>query len=657
MARIDTLANFLTDVATAIKSKTGKTDAITPANFDTEINSIEVGGGGSNNNDKPTSSVLPSGYTQLEYVSARGTQYIDTGFKPTEKTNFEVTFVSHNGFSSNQGSIFGTRYTYNSQAYHLCTFDSRDNVKKGVGCFIFGSQFYTAFMKTDGSKQSISLINGLYTGGDGTTTDLSYVTTTPPDNLYLFAAIDTLGKNVIDYGSLDLYYCSFSENGSKVREFIPARNDNDGTIGLYDTVTDVFYTSNTNTQLIAGPEITVSNTPTTSLNVFIQEEEPETYDGIWLKDNNIMVTGVDFASEFSIFNSWSYDTSVSTPNAVREATNVSVGTDIYVIGGTVDNASSNSMFKYDTVNKTIKSLTPLPYKAYGIAATAFGTDIYIFGGRDGNSGLNKAYKYDTLTDTYTQLTNMPYYSGQFSCVLYHDDIYLFGGHHNGSQLRSAYKYSISTNEYTVLSDLPYAINALTTVVCRDMIYVLGGNNNGPRNGVYVYDVNNNNYTQVSSLPYGVWGAASFVLSPYIILVGGYDAPSGGDYSDKIYIYNTITNETVISPNTLPEKLGRLSGSFVNGYFYIIGAHINDQSSSTNLSEICYSPIYLDTSGYNNHNNSVLLICDNRGIETCISSDGGVNISTKVCGGYYFSNNTVSQNIEVYCGTGTKWEPL
>ena len=45
MARIDTLANFLTDVAAAIKNKTGKTETITPANFDTEINSIEVGGG------------------------------------------------------------------------------------------------------------------------------------------------------------------------------------------------------------------------------------------------------------------------------------------------------------------------------------------------------------------------------------------------------------------------------------------------------------------------------------------------------------------------------------------------------------------------------------------------------------------------------------
>ena len=43
MARIDTLANFLTDIAAAIKAKTGKTDPITPANFDTEITNISTG--------------------------------------------------------------------------------------------------------------------------------------------------------------------------------------------------------------------------------------------------------------------------------------------------------------------------------------------------------------------------------------------------------------------------------------------------------------------------------------------------------------------------------------------------------------------------------------------------------------------------------------
>lgn len=43
MARTDTLGNFLTDVASAIRNKKGTTDTILASNFDTEIASIESG--------------------------------------------------------------------------------------------------------------------------------------------------------------------------------------------------------------------------------------------------------------------------------------------------------------------------------------------------------------------------------------------------------------------------------------------------------------------------------------------------------------------------------------------------------------------------------------------------------------------------------------
>jgi len=45
MARTDTLSNFLTDVAEAIREKKGTTDTISASSFDTEIASIESGGG------------------------------------------------------------------------------------------------------------------------------------------------------------------------------------------------------------------------------------------------------------------------------------------------------------------------------------------------------------------------------------------------------------------------------------------------------------------------------------------------------------------------------------------------------------------------------------------------------------------------------------
>ena len=48
MARTDTLNNFLTDVATAIRNKEGTTDEITANEFDTRIENLSTGGGGNN---------------------------------------------------------------------------------------------------------------------------------------------------------------------------------------------------------------------------------------------------------------------------------------------------------------------------------------------------------------------------------------------------------------------------------------------------------------------------------------------------------------------------------------------------------------------------------------------------------------------------------
>lgn len=45
MARIDNLNNFLTDVADAIRTKTGSSDTISAEDFDTEIENIPSGGG------------------------------------------------------------------------------------------------------------------------------------------------------------------------------------------------------------------------------------------------------------------------------------------------------------------------------------------------------------------------------------------------------------------------------------------------------------------------------------------------------------------------------------------------------------------------------------------------------------------------------------
>ena len=238
MARIDTLANFVTDIATAIKAKTGKTDPITPANFDTEIASIEGGGG----SGKP--SILPDGYTELAYIKSTGTQYIKTDLIVTEKTNFSATFRTYDGFTSSAfGCIFGTRYTYNANGYQLTTYPG--NSSPYTGHFLFGGTRYDAGLIRDNLKQTASLKDGIFYRPDGETIDLTSVKTTPPSPMFIFAMCDTIGGDTTAYdlAKVALYSLSFEENGEFVANYVPAKR-NDGVVGLYDTVSDKFYTNN-----------------------------------------------------------------------------------------------------------------------------------------------------------------------------------------------------------------------------------------------------------------------------------------------------------------------------------------------------------------------------------------------------------------------------
>ena len=92
MARTDTLGNFLTDVAIAIRNKKGTTNTIVASNFDTEIESIETGGGTTEpifTGHYDTEGLRQIGWTdeEIEYYNQNGVQWNsseDNYFKLTQ---------------------------------------------------------------------------------------------------------------------------------------------------------------------------------------------------------------------------------------------------------------------------------------------------------------------------------------------------------------------------------------------------------------------------------------------------------------------------------------------------------------------------------------------------------------------------------------------
>lgn len=72
-------------------------------------------------------------------------------------------------------------------------------------------------------------------------------------NAFLFG-ISTSGSSNNQLGSLRVYSCQISDNGTLIRDYIPCKNES-GAVGLWDDVNSVFYGNAGTGVFAAGPEV------------------------------------------------------------------------------------------------------------------------------------------------------------------------------------------------------------------------------------------------------------------------------------------------------------------------------------------------------------------------------------------------------------------
>lgn len=190
------------------------------------------------------------GYTQLEYIEANGTQWIDTGLIPDQNTCVEF-HCDVNTNSAKVAPLFGSRdalpgtrsfvlwlyngeyrFDYKNQQYHL------------TGITVTGRRY-------------------IFAGGydrkfvcDQKTWNLGNFSFTAPHNLYIFGMMQ---NNGVDdrHPSGKIYLCNiFSSPGTDgmERRFVPAKRNSDGVSGLLDILDCTFYES-LGEPWIAGPEV------------------------------------------------------------------------------------------------------------------------------------------------------------------------------------------------------------------------------------------------------------------------------------------------------------------------------------------------------------------------------------------------------------------
>ena len=195
-------------------------------------------------------SKLPYGYTELQHIRGTGTQWIDTGFKPTGNTKVKIKVQLPTQLNVQQG-IFGARP---GDTGHFTVFTGNRgdalqvdyNTVESLGGYSAPISNFNAVNVNEIEMSNKLIIN------DVLVREVNKISFQSSVNLYLFTNNNNGTPQLIMKGMI--WYCKTWDNDVLVRNFIPCKNPSN-VIGMYDTVNDVFYSNAGTDSFIAGAEV------------------------------------------------------------------------------------------------------------------------------------------------------------------------------------------------------------------------------------------------------------------------------------------------------------------------------------------------------------------------------------------------------------------
>ena len=195
----------------------------------------------------PAFAALPAGYTELEYIESTGTQYIDTGIVPEAGTHAKIkyAYISTSGWAYS----FGDQETEGH--YFALRLNNSGKLQFLAGRSIIDTDITPISGTPFTAELSVSGTSATYTVNDVSNIETIEFSSEPgTKHIGIFANGD--GGNMFK-SSARCYGFSVDNNGTMIRNMIPMRRDSDGVLGMYDTVSNTFFTNAGTGTFTAGP--------------------------------------------------------------------------------------------------------------------------------------------------------------------------------------------------------------------------------------------------------------------------------------------------------------------------------------------------------------------------------------------------------------------
>jgi len=186
-----------------------------------------------------TQETLADGYIQLEYAESNSTQqYVVTDVVPFAGMGFSCTYYVNNFVGTNDyGCIFGARVSSNVDDFQLTTYT--DNPEARQGTLRWGADNQYSAKITRHVKQTTSLINGVLTLPDGSTTAVTAPSSFPTQSIVLHG-LNNGTSEVTQFCRCRIYDLIIYNGDVVYRHFVPCRRTSDNTVGYYETETQTF---------------------------------------------------------------------------------------------------------------------------------------------------------------------------------------------------------------------------------------------------------------------------------------------------------------------------------------------------------------------------------------------------------------------------------
>jgi hypothetical protein len=182
------------------------------------------------------------------------------------------------------------------------------------------------------------------------------------------------------------------------------------------------------------------------------------------------------------------------PAARSDHAVVAAGSAMYVLGGTVENVSTASALKFDSMLGAWTEVAPMHDARSGCAACAIGSDIYVFGGEISSSEVeDSVFKYDTIGNTWSTLAPMPSPACYHSASVLDGLVYIVGGDDESEEIL---RYDPALDAWSTLAPCLAGKHQGTSFILGGNLYAAGSLCGA---SVERYDIETDTWTAVASV--------------------------------------------------------------------------------------------------------------------------------------------------------------